>query len=339
LEKGLLKRVFCSKPGLLVCGIIFILILGLIIWLASFFWHTWKLSFYQRNYEFAKVETEIDWLRLHSGVLANHTVINDADTWLKLNLGQTKGLDEALITSTDKKHIFWRFLLEIKQNRLKEAGTVLHEITDKQYNLLGQGLLALASGKPQETIDLWKNNTDELVYLSKSNQTLWHLAMAQAEIAMNEFDQAKKELQYAQKIEPKNPACLTIAFEIALKTRDWDQAVTISKMIEEHTYLKNPVLLTERALLALQIQDSALLDSLLSELKLSTKGFNYVNYIKGMQALSQGDLGLGKSYLNDALKNGLDGIFKADAQQALAETKMRLNSEMGLRPIIEGNGE
>lgn len=328
-----------SKRGQLICGIIFAVFLGLIVWLVPFFWHTGKLLYYQRNYEFTKVKAEIDWLRQHGGIIAKNTIINDADIWLKFNLGQTEGLDEVLIAQKDKKHVFWCFLFKIRQNELREAQAILNEITDKRQNLLGQGLLALASGKPQETIGLWENKTNELNHLTKSNQTLWHLAMAQAEIALNELDQAKKELQCIKKMEPKNPACLTIAFEIALKTRDWDQAVTISKMIEEYTSLENPVILTEIALLALEIQDYALLESMLPKLKSKTTGLIYMNYIKGIQALSQGDLGQGKSYLSAAVKNGLDGIFKADAQLALEETEMRLNSEMGLRPIILGNGE
>jgi predicted Zn-dependent protease len=330
-----LKRKFFSKSGLLFCGIIFIIVLGLIIWLAPFFWHRSKLSYNQRNYEFAQLQAEIDWLRLHGGFLAKSTVINDADIWLKLNLGQTKGLDEALIDQKDDKHLFWRFLLKIQQNELREAQEILNKITDNCQNLLGQGLLALAAGKPQETIDLWENKTDEFKHLTKSNLTLYHLAMAQAEIALNELDLAKKELQYAQKLEPKNPACLTIAFEIALKTRDWNKAVTISKMTKN----ENPIYLTEKALLALQLKDSDLLESTLSELKFQTTELNYINYIKGIQALSQGNLDLGKSFLSNTVRNGLDGILMADVQQALAETKMRLNSETGLQPIIMGNGE
>lgn len=298
-----------------------------------------KLLYNQHNYEFTQVQAEIDWLQLHGGILAKNVVINDADIWLKLNLGQTKGLDEALIDQKDNKHLFWRFLLKIQQNKLRDAQAVLNEITDNRQNLLGQGLLALATGKPQETVNLWENKAEKFEHLTRSNLTLSHLAMAQAEIALNELDLAKKELQYAQKLEPKNPACLTIAFEISLKTRDWDQAVTISKMIEEHAYPEYPIYLTEKALLALQLKDSALLKSMLSELKSTTTGLNYVNYIKGIQAINQGDLNLGKSYLSSMVRDGLDGILMVDGQQALAETEMRLNSETGLQPIIQGNGE
>ncbi|MHB8124813.1 MAG: tetratricopeptide repeat protein [Desulfitobacteriaceae bacterium] len=294
----------------------------------------------QRDYKFAQVQAEIDWLRLRGGIFNKLNVINDVDLWLKLNLGRTNGLDEALISRKDSKHIFWLFLLKLQQNQLGEAQTVLNEISDNQQYLLSQGLLALASGNPQQTIDIWENHTNELGHLTRSSQTLWHLAMAQAEIATNiQLDQARNELQCAQTLEPKNPACLTVAFEIALKTRDWDQAVLISKMIDEQKSIKNPGFLTEKAILALQIQDNALLESSLAELKTIPKGLNYVNYILGIQALSQGDLDQGKSYLRGALQNGLDGIFMADAQQALAQTEIRLNSEKDLRPIIQSNGE
>ena len=240
----------------------------------------------------------------------------------------------------DDKHFFWLFILKIQQNQFEEAQQTLTKIKDSSQLLLAQGLFALATNDPQKTLQLWENKTSMLKDLTRSNQTLLHLAMAQAEIVTgNQQDQAQIELQRAQSLEPKNPACLMVAFEIALKSRDWDQAVLISKLIDEQMSIKDLNFLTQKAILALQSQDVSMLETSLAELKNMPKGLNYVNYTLGIQALSRGDLDQGKSFLSNAIQNGLDGIVLLDAQQALAQTEMRLNAKKSLRPIIQGNGE
>ncbi|HUS88943.1 MAG TPA: hypothetical protein VMW91_06175 [Desulfosporosinus sp.] len=64
-----------------------------------------------------------------------------------------------------------------------------------------------------------------------------------------------------------------------------------------------------------------------------------INYVNGVHALSKGQLQEGKSLLERALKSGLEGGLKADAQKSLDQVTSRQNADRILRSIVVENGE
>jgi hypothetical protein len=333
-------RLLQMKKKQIFIGSLFLILLVILICPAPWLWHTGRLIQGQHTYQFDQVQAELNWLCLHGGILNQLTLITDVDLWLKLNLGRTNGLEEELSSRQGDKYIFWLFLLQLQQNQLEKAAATLNKVANSRQNLLGQGLLSLAAGEPQKTLSIWNDKAKELEKLPASKEALWHLAQAQAEIAVNPcLDNARQDLQKARNLEPQNPACLNVALKIALKAGEWDEALLLTETSEVGNASESMGYLTQEALLALQLQDTALLKNLLAELKALPGGSGYVSYVQGIQALNQGDLEQGKTCLNEALAVGLEGLFKTDAQRALAQTEIRLSAAENLRPIIEGSGE
>lgn len=102
---------------------------------------------------------------------------------------------------------------------------------------------------------------------------------------------------------------------------------------------KNTLFETKKALLAIHENNMQELSDSLSELKELPRGDACINYVNGVHALSKGQLQEGKSLLERALKSGLEGGLKVDAQKSLDQVTSRQNADRILHFIVVENGE
>lgn len=92
-------------------------------------------------------------------------------------------------------------------------------------------------------------------------------------------------------------------------------------------------------MLAIHENDLQALTECLSTLKELPTGEASINYVKGLQALSKGELQEGQSLLEQALEMGLEGGLKADAQKSLDQVTSRQNADQVLRSMVDGKEE
>jgi hypothetical protein len=59
----------------------------------------------------------------------------------------------------------------------------------------------------------------------------------------------------------------------------------------------------------------------------------------GIQSLSQGNLQRGQTDLESAVKSGLNGGLKVDAQKALEQILEREKADNSLKTVVEENGK
>jgi uncharacterized protein HemY len=198
----------------------------------------------------------------------------------------------------------------------------------------------MAKGEVEESSRILAEAELDWKIMPKQAQVLRHLTLAQAAMIRGDHQVIQTELEAAQRLEPNNPACLSVAFDIAIGEGQWAKAQELSRIIATQTwYPKNTLFETKKAVLAIHENNIQELSDSLSALKELPRGDACINYVNGVQALSKGQLQEGKSLLERALKSGLEGGLKADAQKSLDQVTSRQNADRILRSIVVENGE
>ena len=318
---------------LLLLSIIFMLSVG------PFVWRMEQLRQAESVYDVQKVNEELQWLEVHGGLLNKLGRISDAKLWLELNVG-SKDLESKLTMYQDEKHRFWLFLLNLQEGKMMEAQNVIDPMGKTPLGQLGQGLMSLSKGNAEESRRLLAEMEADWERLPRHEQTLRHLTLAQAAMIMGDHLSSQAELEAAQGLDPNNPACLSVAFDIAIGEGQWAKARELSHSIVAQTWRPKTTLFeTKKAVLAIRENNRQDLSDSLASLKELPRGDACVNYVNGIQALNKGQLQEGKNLLERALKSGLDGGLKADAQKALEQITERQKVDQVLRSVVDGNLE
>ena len=314
-----------------------LLLIIIMIMIGPFLWRLEQLKRAKSVYDVSKVSEELQWLKLHGGLLNKLGLINDDLLWLDLNVG-SKNLESELTMYQDEQHRFWLFLSYLRDENMAEAQNVLDSIGKTPLGQLGQALVSLSKGEAEESRRQLAETEADWKKLSKSDQTLRHLTLAQAAMITGDQLSMQAELEAAQSIEPNNPACLSVAFDIALGQGQWAKARELSQAIVAQTWRPKTVLFeTKRAILAIHENDEQELSDCLVSLKELPRGENCINYVNGIHALSKGQQQEGKTLLQRALNSGLDGQLKTDAQRALDQVTERQKADHVLRSLGDGN--
>jgi len=290
-------------------------------------------------YDVPRVKEELQWWEMHGGLFNKLETIKDAALWLELNVGG-EDLESKLAIYQDEKHQFWLFLLNLQKGKLTEAQNVLTLLDKTPLTQLGQGLITMAKGDIEESSRILAEAETDWKTMPKHAQVLRHLTLAQAALIMGDHQVTQTELEAAQNLEPNNPACLSVAFDIAIVEGQWAKAQEFSRIIMTQTwYPKNTMFETKKGVLAIHENNTQELSDSLSALKKLPQGDACINYVNGINALSRGQLQEGKSLLERALKSGLEGGLKADAQKSLDQVIERQNADRVLRVIVVNNAE
>jgi len=319
----------------------FLLLFLLIITVTAspFVWRVDRLSRAESDYDVQRVKEELLWWKVHGGLLNQLAVIRDATLWLDLNVGG-ENLESELAMAQDEKHQFWLFLLNLQKGQVTEAQNVLNRLDKTSLGQLGQGMMSMTKGDVEASRRLLAEKELDWKTLPEQAQVLRHLALAQAAVIVGDHQVTQTELEGAQRLEPNNPACLSMAFDIAIGDARWAQAQELSGIIKAQTWRpKNTLFETKRAVLAIHENDLQALTECLSTLQELPTGEASINYVKGLQALSKGQLQEGQSLLERALKIGLEGGLKADAQKSLDQVTMRQNADRAFRSMVDGKEE
>ena len=150
----------------------------------------------------------------------------------------------------------------------------------------------------------------------------------------------RAELQTAQQLTPNNPACLSLAFNVAIAEEQWAKAIELSQLIDAQTWRPANLLYeTQKAILAIHEGNSLRLSQSLSAIKELRQGEACIKYVNGIKALVEGDSELGKSLLEQALKEGLEGELFNDARQTLNQIIERQKADKSLRNVVANMNE
>jgi len=299
-----------------------------------FVWRLEKLRQAKDNYDIQKLQEELQWFESNAGLLNNLGIVRDTQLWLELNMG-SKDLESKLASYTDEKHQFWLLVHHLQDGKLTTAQNVLDKMSESNLKLVGEGLLSLSNGDVQQARRLLMATEMNWKSLSIDEQTIRHLTLAHATLIQGDLQAAQTELAAAQQLNPNNPACLSMAFDVAIAEEQWTKASELSQSIDAQTWRpKNSLYETKKGILAIHEGNlNGLTDSLVSLQELP-KGEVYINYVKGIQALAQGQVEIGKNLLERALDSGLEGELNLDAQKALDQVIIRQKADFKLRSIV-----
>lgn len=319
----------------------FLLFLLIIIMLTvgPFLWHIERLRQAKSVYNIQEVKVELQWMERHGGLLNNLGLLRDTKLWLELIVG-SKDLESKLAAYQDEEHRFWFLSVNLREGKITEAQNILDLLGHSELGQLGQGLMSLAKGDVQESRRLLAETEMDWEKLPLQEQTLRHLTLAQVAIIVGDHPSALAELEAAQRLEPNNPACLSVAFDTAIAERQWTKAFELSCSIDAQTWRpKNTLFETKKAVLAIHENNVQGLSDSLAALKELPQGVFCINYVNSIEALNKGQLQEGKILLERALESGLDGGLKSDAQKALEQVTERQNADRILRSVVDENVE
>ena len=318
---------------LLCLLIIFMIIVG------PWVWHIEQLGEAKNAYNIQKVNEELRWLEGHGGLLNKFSLITDAKLWLELNVG-SQDLESKLTKYQDDQHRFWLFLLHLQDGKMTEAQSVIGPMSGTTLGQLGQALMSLAQGDAEGSRRLLTDSEFDWMKLPRQEQTLRHLTLAQAAMISGDHQSTKVELEAARGLESNNPACLSMAFDIAIEEGQWAKALELSQSIGAQTWRPKTTLFeTKKAVFAIHENNLQVLSDSLASLKELLGGEACINYVNGIRTINKGQLQEGKNLLEHALNSGLDGGLKADAQKAVEQITERQKADKALRSIAEGNAE
>ncbi len=313
---------------LLLISIILLIILG------TFAWRIERLRQAESTYDIPEATTELQWLEVHGGFLNKLELTKDAALWLELNIGG-EDLESKLAVYHDEKHQFWLLLLNLQAGKMTEAQKVSDELGNTPVGELGQGLMSLVKGNAEDSRRQLTKRDVAWETLSRHEQTLRHLTLAQAAMILGDYPSTQSEFQFAQRLEPKNPAGLSLEMDIAIEEGQWAKALELNNTIDAQTWWPKTTLFeTKRAVLAIREDDSQKLADTLATLKELPRGESTIYYINGIQALYKGQLQEGKNLLERALKSGLDSGLEADAQKALEQVAERQKVDKVLQAVV-----
>ena len=311
--------------------IIVIIITGPILWRME------RLREADRAYNVHEVQVQLQWLDVHGGLFNRLEGIKDAKLRLELNVG-SKDMESKLAAYQDEKHRFWLFLLNLQEGKLTEAQNIIGQFANTPLGQLGQGLMSLSKGEADESRRLLAEKEIDWKSLPLKEQSLRHLTLAQAAMILDDDQSTQAELRAAQQLEPNNPACLSVGFDVAIGEGQWAKALELSHLIDAQTWRPENILFeTKKAVLAIHENNVEGLSASLSALKVLPQGEACIFYVNAIQALDKGQLQEGKDLLERALKNGLVGGLKGDAQKALEQVAARQKADQVLRVVGGGN--
>ncbi len=317
---------------------LFFLIIIISVLISPFLWRMNRLRVAESGYDFQKIKVELQWWEEHGSLLNRLGIIRDASLRYQLNIGG-ENLESELAMYQDDKHQFWLFLQNLRNEKIVEAQNVLNQLDQKQLGQLGQGLISMAQGDVEESVRFLAEAEQDWKSMPKEAQTLRHLTLVKAGMVMGDHQVTQIEFEAAQSLDPNNPACLTMAFDIAIGEGQWAKARELNQIIATQTWRpKNTLLETKKALLAIHENNMQELSDSLSVLMELPLGNASIDYVNGIHALNKGHLQEGRALLESALKSGLEGGLKADAQKSLDQIIARQNVDRSLRLIIDENG-
>lgn len=315
-----------------------LLLIVLSVLISPFVWRMNRLRVAESGYDFQTVKEELQWWEEHGSLLNHLGIIRDASLRYQLNIGGDN-LESELAMYQDEKHQFWLFLLNLRNGKTIEAQNVLNLLDQKPLGTLGQGLILMAKGDVEESVQLLAEVEQDWKSMSKEAQALRHLTLAQAGMIMGDRQVTQTELAAAQSLNPNNPAYVPMAFDIAIGEGQWRKALELSQIIATQTWRpKNTLFETKKALLAIHENNTQELSDSLSALTELPQGKASIDYINGIRVINTGQLQEGKALLERALDSGLEGRLKADAQKSLDQVIARQNADRSLLLIVVENG-
>lgn len=279
------------------------------------------------DYDVLKVQEELLWMEKYGGLLNKLEFARESKLWLDLNLG-IEDVEQKLASFQDDKHQFWLAMYYLQEGNLNQAQHILDTMSRSPRSQLGKGFLWLAKGDAQQTRELLDETEADWKSMTRQEQCLRHLTLAQAAMILEDHESTKAELEVAQQLDPNNPACLSVGFDLALVQGQWSRALELSRLIDDQTWRpQNSLYQTKKALLAIHENNIQGLSDSLTLLKGLPLGDASINYVNGINALSKGQLQEGKSLLELALRSGLEGELQADAQIALEQVSERQDAD------------
>lgn len=316
-----------------------LLLIILAVTTTPYIWRMDRLRNAESVYDVQKVKEELQWWEVHGGLFKKLGIIKDASLWYELNVGG-ENLEYKLAMYQDEKHQFWLFLHNLQKGEMTEAQDVLNLLGKTPLGQLGHGMISIAIGDVEESSRILAEAELEWKAMPNHAQALRHLTLAHAAMIMGDYQVTQIELEAARRLEPNNPAYLSVALDIAIGEGQWAKAQELSRIIATQTwYPKNTLFETKKAVLAIHENNIQELSNSLSVLKELPRGDACINYVNGVHALSKGQLQEGKSLLERALKSGLEGGLRVDAQKSLDQVNSRQNAEQSLHFIVVENGE
>lgn len=324
----------------LLPGAVFLLLILLGVLLGPLLWHTSRILTAERNYDLTSLQEQVQWVQDHGGIFKNLPIYNDADMWLRLNLGEFNGLNKELSPYSDDKHIFWLFLADLQEGHYSDAEKVMARLNLPSRRLLADGLLAMAQGSMAKAQSDFNKPDSTWEGLNKQEEMLKSLASVWLAIQNGDKEEAEAEIAQVSTLEPENPAYLDTAFNLALWTQQWSMADEISTSIDKQSW-RSPtkIYLTEKAFLDLQEKNMKSMNDVIDKIRVLPGSSPYVAYINGMLAYSQGDQAKGRELLEKALQNGLDAAPKLDTLEVLAQIQARSKADKDIQTILAGNGD
>lgn len=290
-----------------------------------------RLSQAKNDYDVRKVQDELLWMEKYGSILNNLEFTRETKLWLELNLG-IKDVEQKLASYQDERHQYWLAMYFMQAGNLSKAQNLLQTMSPSPRSGLGKGILSLAKGDAKQTRELLAETVADWKSMTRQEQCIRHLTLAQAALILEDDMSTKAEFEVAQQLDPKNPACLSVGFDMALVQGQWTKALELSRLIDDQTWRpQNSLYLTKRAILSIHENNMQGLSDSLTSLKELPQGDASINYVNGINALSKGQLQEGKTLLELALKSGLEGEVQADAQKALEQVSERQNADQVLR--------
>lgn len=319
--------------------VFFFLLIVLMIAMGPFLWHIQRLRQAENDYEMSEVEHQLQWFKTYGGVLNRLKLLDDANLWLKLNLGQ-QDLAHDLVSPRDDQQRFWLFLINLRDGNRTEASKQLASLDTTPYGSLGQGLMALTKGDLEEARQRLAQDEATWKSLPRQAQALRSLILTQVAMNMGDAQSTQKELETARQLDPKNPAYLSMAFTVAIWQGEWSNAIELSQTIDKQTWRSpDPLYETQKTILAIHENNETMLSASRAVLKTFPQAEALQSYVSGIDALYHGQIQEGKRDLERAVKGGLEGKIKSDAQAAIAQITERQNADSKLQPVMNGNGE
>lgn len=309
-----------------------LLVIVLVIFAAGpFAVHLERMRQAKSEYDVQKVQEELKWVENYGGPLNRLEFLSETKLWLELYLG-VKDAELKLTAYQDEKHQFMLANVYLQTGNLTKAQNLLESMSPSPRRELGKGLLTLTKGDAQQTRELLEDSRAAWKSMTRQEQCLRYLTLAQAAITLEDYFSTKTELEVAQQLDPKNPAIISVEFNLAIAQGQWARAKELSQAIDDQTWRPtNSQYQKKRAVLAIHDNDLQVLGESLALLKEFPLGDASINYLKGINALKQGQIQEGKKLLDLALKSGLEGQARADAQKALEQISDRQKADRFIR--------
>lgn len=301
----------------------------LAILLAQPIWHIFRIRSAQDRFDIRQVNQEMTWVKQNAPGLKKIPLVRDSAIWLSLNQGEEL-TDTELLTPADDKHRFWLLQLKLQKAQVAEANQILSTITSSPTQMLGQGLIDLAQGKYDDSLQ--KLNSTPDTQMTQEEKLLKALAMSRCLMGEGNETGAKKEWARAKNVAAAHPLVVEEEFDLALMDADWKNAESLILQMEIWPgHVRNFDFQTKKALLYLTLGKTAQWEEILQTLSQSSEGKPYQTYLLGVQTYQEGDWETAQVRLKESLTGQLSPALRHDANQALEQVSERLSAEAALQ--------